>query len=770
MKEEEIVQKMLEEEIEVLFLQEIDLKDFTVDMMKIPGYDVYVGGGDKKRVATFVKHKTFSCLEQVRERQEKAQVWIEAEVKGCQPMLCEWAESRSDEKMTILGGDFNLDPSKFSDQSYSMRSAGEVFLTRMRNAGLERISFGNTFERTVKGKCIKSELDWVLTSDPTAVAENKNMGGTMSDHSLITWKVDLQPKVRYCEKNIGRMRRNLKKINRDSFLTELSQQPWEILPALKDAEAMAIAFNKLLLGVLDRHAPFQPIKTRSRLSGKPSKRLRWLRRKRDNLRSKGRLTELKELRKECNKLAKEEAIQRAESKLKEGPHKAWAIARDVLGKQAETSLQIKENGVILSKEATAEAFNHHFMDKVKRIQDSIPSYKGDPLQGAKERVSRLGVESQSFQLLRVEEENVKRALKKLKASQCPDVFGISPAVLKMGAEVLSLPLMYIVNTTILRGEVPKTWKMSRVIPLHKKGPKNCKQNYRPVSILPSASKVMEEVVRHQLAGYFEQKKILPNTQFGFRKNRSTILAAASVEHDWKQAKQKKLCCGALFFDLSAAFDCIDMELLTRKMALYGVSRQAVGWIRSYLSGREQKVDCDGVSSQQSEVKVGSPQGSILSPLLFLIMVADMEEWVKEGILICYADDTSVYAIAKNEEEVRRVLEKAAREVLAFMTATRLAANASKTNFLYFSGKAVAPIMVGEVEVEEAKEETLLGITFNKKLSWKSHLAKLEPELRKRIGILRRLRMKVPSSLVCQMIEPVFTSKLRYGTADLHLQV
>ena len=98
------------------------------------------------------------------------------------------------------------------------------------------------------------------------------------------------------------------------------------------------------------------------------------------------------------------------------------------------------------------------------------------------------------------------------------------------------------------------------------------------------------MIRKQLARHFESHKLLPGSQFGFRAGRSTVLAAASAEHDWRSAKQRNVECGALFFDLSAAFDCIDASLLTKKLRVYGATASAVGWVSSYLEGREQRVD------------------------------------------------------------------------------------------------------------------------------------------------------------------------------------
>jgi hypothetical protein len=145
------------------------------------------------------------------------------------------------------------------------------------------------------------------------------------------------------------------------------------------------------------------------------------------------------------------------------------------------------------------------------------------------------------------------------------------------------------------------------------------------------------------------------------------------------------------------------------------------------------------------------------------MVADIEEWVTGGEVLSYADDTTCYKMAKTSEEVRKGLTIAAGEIFNFMRASRLAANASKTKFIMFGRSNESPLVVGNnASILESKSMELLGITFNKQLIWKSHLDNLVPELRKRTGILRRLSWHLPKDVVLQMIEPIPTSKLRYG--------
>ena len=769
---------MEENKLDILFLQEIDLKSFMDGMLSFPGFDVFTDGGEKKRTAIVVKKGTFKSVNQLCREEMKSQIWLQAVLEGGQKLflgniyrewgekqedemenLCQWVEEKTKQGEVLLAGDFNLDPSRICDSSYALAGKVDAFLTRMEGSDLSRVSFGKTFERVVQGRTIASELDWLLCTQPEKIEDISVKPSGLSDHSLITWKYKTEAVNSTQEKKVGR---KLDKINKQAFKADLALAPWEGLAVTESVEDMAEKLQELFLAVLDKHAPFEEIKPNPKFSMKPSGKLKKLRRLRDNARSKKKVEELRILRRECEKLSVEECIENIEKRLEKGSHEAWRVFREAVGKHKGQSQVIIEKEKILDPEGAANVFNEYFPQKIQNIQAGIPLFQGDPLKGAKQHAIKLGLGQTQLKLLPVSEKRVAAAIKKLKASHCPDVYGISPAALKLAPEILAVPLTWVINKTIVSGTVPATWKKGRVIPLHKKSSKVKKENYRPICILPSMSKVMEEVVRSQITTYFEERQILPNSQYGFRAHRSTVLATARVEQDWKSAKQKKLHCGALFFDLSAAFDCIDADLLVEKMKIYGAAENVLRWTKSYLSGRKQRVDFGGTSSREVDITVGSPQGSIVSPLLFLILVADIEEWVSSGIVVGYADDTTVYCIGEDKGDVIRCLERSAIEVLDFMAATRLAANPSKTKYVFFSGKCEKPIKIGKELIEESSEETLLGLSFNKRLTWKSHLNKLKPELLKRIAMLKRLQTKLPHQAICRMIEPIFCAKLRYA--------
>ena len=385
----------------------------------------------------------------------------------------------------------------------------------------------------------------------------------------------------------------------------------------------------------------------------------------------------------------------------------------------------------------------------------------------------MGNKKLHFTLKTVTERRVVEVMGEMKKKKSSGIDGIGQDLLLMGADVIAVPLTRVINSSIAKGTFPTEWKKAMVTPLLKKGDPKEKTNYRPVSCLTAASKVLEKIVCQQITRHMESNKLLPESQHGFRCKRSPMIALSEIQRDWTENTENKKITGVLFWDLSAAFDTLNSNLLVQKLKLYGCDTKTCEWFKSFLTGREQVVRIGDQISRPMQLTSGVPQGSILSPIIFTIYCADLEEWVKHLILLNYADDTSTSHSGENLDTVIEKLEEDASSFLKFMASNSLVANPSKTEFMLINKKSNEPprkIRLGNSEVMEVKSPKLLGMTMDSDQKWTNHFwgkKGLLNALNQRLFAIRRIANHIPKEKLSQVANSIWMSKMRYGIQLTH---
>ena len=208
----------------------------------------------------------------------------------------------------------------------------------------------------------------------------------------------------------------------------------------------------------------------------------------------------------------------------------------------------------------------------------------------------------------------------------------------------------VINNSFKTGIFPSELKQSLIIPLHKGDCKSDLNNYRPISLLMVFSKVCKRAMYNSVYSFVESFDLLHKKQFGFQKKHSTVDAIAEITEKLRENNYQSHHI-TLFLDLSKIFDCIDHAILLKKLDFIGIRGPCKEWMSSYLKDRMQLVSCNGVYSNRKPNNCGTPQGSVLGPLLFLLYLNNLPLACKTSEVFQFADDTTVTAIKCSHEEL-----------------------------------------------------------------------------------------------------------------------
>ena len=260
--------------------------------------------------------------------------------------------------------------------------------------------------------------------------------------------------------------------------------------------------------------------------------------------------------------------------------------------------------------------------------------------------------------------------------------------LKDGAPIIAEHLTNIVNLSIKFSVFPSQCKIAKIKPLFKKGKKTESKNYRPISLLPLISKIIEKAIHEQVQNYLQKNELLYVYQSGFRPNHSTDTCLSQLTNMILTGVEKKKHTGMILIDLQKAFDTLDHEILLQKMKCIGFSDKVTKWFHSYLTGRAFFVSIENVYSERGSINCGVPQGSILGPLLFLLYVNDIPQVLSNSKAFLYADDTSICYQHENVIEIERVLNSEFAKICDWFVDNKLSIHfgEDKTKCILFSKK------------------------------------------------------------------------------------
>ena len=246
------------------------------------------------------------------------------------------------------------------------------------------------------------------------------------------------------------------------------------------------------------------------------------------------------------------------------------------------------------------------------------------------------------------------------------------------------PLLASFNTAIDNSTFPNLLKVVDVTPVFKKGDKNDRSNYRPISVMKAFAIIFERLLFKQLNDYIEAK--FSPLLCGFRKGHNTQHALIRLLEDWRTHLDNKNIVGTILCDLSKAFDTLPHDLLIAKLNAYGIDKKSLDFLHSYLSDRKQRCKVGSEISSWGNISTGVPQGSVLGPLLFNIFLNDFFFSIKKSSTTNFADDNTIYAHGKTLQEVIYKLEHDIENALYWFKTNRMVANPDKFQLMFFGNK------------------------------------------------------------------------------------
>lgn len=767
-------------QVDVLFLNETFLKnDIPDSLYAVPGFTIYrrdrlskCGGG----VLAFVNEELSVKRRTDLENCDLEIIWLEVfPFKSNRSLLMAGiyrppSYSKADDialetniervyllnQETILLGDFNIDFN--NTQSYSKHRLCK---------GLKNMNFKqlvNETTRPISGTC----LDHILSNHPQRIQNIGCHNIGLSDH------LPLFAVRKYCRSreqsglhkgNTFIRYRDMKKFDEKKFKSTLRQAPWDTIFVFDDIDDMLDSWESLFNDALDTHCPWRN-KRVARVNQVP-----WM----TNsiivqLRTRDTLLKIFKRSRNADDWAKYTVarnravtlIRSAKTKFysttferdKNNPRGMWKTIKSLMGSSKQKHnvkcLNVDEC-VLEDNEQKAEAFNKHFSTVADRLRSILPQMKFD-LSRLLNFVKSKKDESILFSIPPISNKKIISSLMKMGSNKATGIDKISVKMLKIAAPIVAPSIARLINYSITSEVFPQRWKIAKVTPLFKSGDSSNVTNYRPISVLPILSKLIERHVHDALYSYLSDNNLLYTRQSGFRKIHSTETALIKIVDDLLFSLDKNRVSGMILIDYCKAFDMIDHSILLEKLQAYGMVNSSVNWFQSYLNDRRQLVSLGGKQSSMTFVHHGVPQGSILGPLLFIAFINDLPLHVGSSMIDLYADDTTLTS-SSNYDSINLLqesLNNSITEVVDWATANKLPINESKTKALLVTGKRLLSkievnptIMVNKTEIELVSSVKLLGLEIDSELSFHPHVDKLCKKLSQRIAILKKIRSCLP---------------------------
>ena len=443
--------------------------------------------------------------------------------------------------------------------------------------------------------------------------------------------------------------------------------------------------------------------------------------------------------------------------------KMWKILKEITGKNNDKSSCSNSFTINGSSVSDSNIIRNEFSKYYSTMGKNLVERIGPSLKHFSEFMPPQA--DSSLYLYPTSQLEIVNIVKKMKNKNSSGHDGISNFLLKSIIHHLKYALNIVFNNSIQEGVYPDQMKLAEVVPIYKSKRRDLVENYRPVSLLHVISKVLERIIYKRLFSFLCKKALLYDSQYGFRNKRSTIDAVTELSGKILHGLERKEYTLGVYLDLSRAFDTVPHDTLLSKLNHYGIRGNAHKWFTSYLHDRKMYVQLNGKSNVQN-LEYGVPHGSVLGPLLFIILTNDINNALTVSKCVLFADDTTVYVSNKNLRFITENLRHDLASLSDWFRANKLTLHLGKTNFILFKPKNFKDVnvqlSVNNISITRVKSTKFLGLIIDEHLTWESHGINVANRVSKNLYMLRSVRNLVPSKSLRNLYFSYIHSIINYG--------
>ena len=670
---------------------------------------------------------------------------------------------RSCTNNTVLLGDFNLDWHMKGLHNYAFKNYYNDMDDALSGLNFIQLVKFPTWCRTINNVVKQSTLDHVYSNNFNSVSSIEQIDPISGDHCLVTMNLDsVKPSAQFS------FRRNWKFYNKISLCHELSLVDWSCNE--DSVQATWNNFENKLLRVVDDLVPLScfsdKISTKNSLPdsvrNKINRRKRLLRRFKVE-KSPIIKSQITMLNKDIKKYYYNLQSCKVRKLIKPGDTKSLWMAVKMAKDTNQDNLPktMYENGTLINQDDYADRFATFFDNKIRRLIDQT-NMDDNVYNGYRKVFS----EEKMF----MDSVSVKHCMLSLKNKNTEGVDRIPQKILLDGADILVAPMSKLFEKIYSEKSIPDQWRIAKTIPVFKnKGDKKDVSNYRPIANLCAASKIFEKLILKRIKEVESENKadITGMNQHGFKKARSTSTLTAKLQSLIARALDNDQFVLLASLDLSAAFDLVNVDLLMKRLKIVGLPEDITDLIEIWLRDRSFYVSIDGSNSILFDLLLGTVQGSILGPILYAIFVSplfDIDEFD------AFADDTY---IPKCNSEIRILvddMEKSLEAITKWLKKSGLKVNQDKTEVCLFYKTDVVPVTLSVEGVQIISKSTInvLGVLFDSKLQWSSHVDKAVLKANKALNAIKILRKYFNTNELIMLITSNFYSILYYNSEVWHM--